>query len=100
MEKVAESWTGVCAATLPSANHIVVLGDKIGRAPEIQVRKRFAKPAHEHLDILATPARLVQGELQQHIGCCKFVDDFEIAVPQNSVNQRPTIALFSISLLI
>src|SRR5262245_45059149 len=52
--------TDVCAATLPSANHIVILGDKIGRTPEIQVRKRFAKPGHERLDILAAAARLVQ----------------------------------------
>src|ERR1700730_3743357 len=79
-EKVAESGTGVCATTFPSAYHVLTLGNKVSRSPEIQVRKCFAEPCHERLDVLAAATRFVERILQQHVGRCEFVDYFEIAV--------------------
>ena len=54
---------------------------------------------HERLDVFVTAAWLVQRILQEHVGSRQFIDDVQLHVlPQKSVNQRPTMALFSLSL--
>ena len=60
-----------------------------------------AEIGHERLDVVTAAAGLVQRIFEQHIGCSNLVDDREIEfLPQKSVNQRPTTALLSASLLI
>src|ERR1700674_4099259 len=67
------------AATFPAANNVVALGDQVGGAPEIEVRKCFAEIGHERLDVLTAAARLVQRILQKHVRRGEFIDDAEIA---------------------
>src|SRR5216683_5372892 len=78
-EKVRESGAGVSTAAFPTADHIVALGNEIRRAPEIEVRKRFAEISHERLDVRMALARRMQRILQEHVGSGELVNDAEIA---------------------
>jgi hypothetical protein len=49
------------------ANDVVLFGDEIGPASELEVRECFAEVGHERLDVGAAAARLVERILQQHI---------------------------------
>ena len=77
-EEIAESRAGVRAAALPLADHVVALGDEVGRAAELEVRKRLAEVDHEVLHVLAAATRGVQGVLQQDVGGGELVDDLGI----------------------
>ncbi len=79
-EEIAECRTGMRAASVPTADYIVPLGDKISCTPEVEVWERFAETGHERLDVLAATSRLVQRVAQEHVGSSKFVDDVEVAV--------------------
>src|SRR4029077_8717278 len=59
-QEITERRTRMSAAAFPLTDDVVTFGDQIGSAPEIQVRKRFAKIRHEGLDVISPPARLVQ----------------------------------------
>jgi len=77
-EEIAECRTCLRAATLPTADYIVPLGDEISSAPEVEIRERFVEIGHECLDVLAATVRLVQRGAQKHVGSSKFVDDVEV----------------------
>jgi hypothetical protein len=68
----------VRAAALPLADHVVALGDEVGRAAELEIRKRLAEVAHEVLHVLPATARRMQGVLQQDVGGGELVDDLGI----------------------
>src|SRR5262249_51461208 len=56
---------------------------------------------HERPDVGTAAARFMQRVFEQHVRRGNLVDDGKIdLLPQNSVNQRPTMALLSASLLI
>src|SRR6516165_4832784 len=74
-EKIAESRSGMGAATFPLPDDVIALGDKVGRAPELEVRERGAEIHHEIPHVLATPTRRMQRILEQHVGRGEFVDD-------------------------
>src|SRR5260370_17892620 len=66
-EEIAECWTSVRAAAFPTADYIVALGDEIGSAPEIEVRKCVAKIGHERLDVRMALARRMHRILQETV---------------------------------
>src|SRR6516162_1767436 len=74
-EKIAESRSGVGAATFPSTDDVIALGDEIGRTPKLEVRERGAEIHHEIPHVLATPTWRMQRILEQHVGRGEFVDD-------------------------
>ena len=78
-QEVVERGTGMRAAASPTSDDIVAFRDQIGDAPEIEIRERLAKIGHEGLDIVAAVPRFMQRILQQHVGCCEFVHDVQIA---------------------
>src|SRR5262245_63790754 len=63
------------AAAVPTTDHVVALGDEVGRAPEVEIRERLAELGHERLHLRAAPSRRVQGVLQEDIGRAELVDD-------------------------
>src|SRR5258707_6121549 len=69
----------MCASPLPTADHIVPLGDEISGTPEVEVRECFAEIGHECLDVIAATTRLVQRVVQKHVRSSKFVDNVEVA---------------------
>src|SRR5262245_36740928 len=73
--KVAVGGTRMRAAAVPTTDHVVALGDEVGRAPEVEIRERLAELGHERLHLRAAPARRAQGALQEDIGRAEFVDD-------------------------
>src|SRR6185437_11216347 len=78
-EKVTESPPRVRTAAFPAADHVVALGNEISRAPEVEVRKRFAEISHESLDVRIALAWCMQGILQEHARSGELVNDVEIA---------------------
>ena len=42
-EKITERRTAMCATALPTADHIIALGDELGSAPEIELRNALRK---------------------------------------------------------
>src|SRR5262249_12542920 len=74
-KEVAAGGPGVRAATFPTADHVVALGDQFGRAPEVEVRERLAESHHEVPYVFTTSTRCVQRILEEDIGCSEFVDD-------------------------
>src|ERR1700730_11585180 len=78
-EKITERRTGVRTTAFPTADHIIALGNKIGGAPEIEVRKRFAEIGHERLDVSMALTRRVQRILQKHVGSGELVNDAQVA---------------------
>jgi len=77
------------AATFPLTNDIVTLRNQVGRAPEIEVRERPAELSLERLNVLAATARFVERILQQHLRCCQFVHDGEVADLTPKVGEPP-----------
>src|SRR2546426_5131683 len=51
-KKITESRPRVGAATFPTPDHIVALGDQVGSAPEVEVRKRGPEIGHEGFDVV------------------------------------------------
>ena len=98
--KSSKAGPAVGSAAFPPADDIVALGDQIGGAPEVEVGERGAEVGHERLDVVAATARGMQRIFQQHVRGGDLIDDQRFTfLPQNSVNQRPTIALLSSCLL-
>ena len=95
MRHVVEGVAGVGAAAFPLADDVVALGDQIRRAPEVEVGER-AGTRGELAHLVAAAARGVQRVLEADVRGGELVDDRGLkSLPQNSVNQRPTMALFS-----
>jgi len=63
------------ATAFPTADHIIALGDEVGSAPEIEIRKRFAEIGHECLDVCMTFAGRMQRILKKHVWSGEFVND-------------------------
>src|SRR5215470_10142324 len=63
--KSLKSRPGMGPATFPSTDDIIALGDKVGSAPELEVRERGAEIHHEIPHRLATPTRRMQRILEQ-----------------------------------
>src|SRR5262249_35424437 len=55
-QEVVERWTRMGAPAFPLTDDIVALGDKIRRAPEIEIRECGTEIGHERLDISAATA--------------------------------------------
>jgi hypothetical protein len=85
----------VRATAFPLPDYMVALGDQIGSAPEIQIREGGAKLGGEFLHGLAAAEgrmhRVFEADVRAAIS--SMTAGFH-GFPQNSVNQRPTIALF------
>src|SRR4029077_4047734 len=84
----------------PATNDMVAFRDQVRRAPEVEVRKRLAEIGHERFDVVATPARIMQRILQQHVGRGKLVPDIEIAglapeIGEPSADDRLVALLFA-----
>src|SRR6266705_2013831 len=84
---------------VPAADDIVALGNEVRGAAEREIGKGGAECGHEVLHVRTAAARGMQRVLQQHVGAASssITLGFQ-GLPQNSVNQRPTMALFSCSL--
>jgi hypothetical protein len=59
----------------PPTDDIISLGDEIGSAPELEVRKGGAEIEHEIPHFFATPTRSVQRILEQHVRGGELVND-------------------------
>jgi hypothetical protein len=100
-QKITECRTGVRAATFPLTDDIVALCNQVGRAPEVEVRERPAEVLWNAL-MSSRPRRGSWSEYFSSIsGAASSSTMSRLQVlPQKSVNHRPTMALFSSSLLI
>ena len=67
------------STAFPTADHIIAFGYEVGSAPEIEIRKRFAKIGHECLDVCMTFARRMQRILKKHVWSGELVNDAWIA---------------------
>ena len=96
-EEIAEGRAGVRAAAFPASNHIVALGNEVRRAREREVRERLRNPVMNAL-MSSWPRRGACSEYCRSMSGAAARRHPEIAgLPQNPVNQRPTIALLSLS---
>src|SRR4029077_7937101 len=66
------------ATTFPLTDDIVALGDKVRRAPEIEIGESGAEIGHERLDVGAAAARFMQRIFEQHVRRGDLVDNSEI----------------------
>src|SRR5262249_29280922 len=48
-------------------------------APEVEIGESLPEIRHEGFDIVSSTARFMQRILQQHVRCCEFIDDGEVA---------------------
>src|SRR5450432_78961 len=78
-EEIVECRPGMRATAFPTSDHVVALGNQVGSAPEVEIRKRLAKVGHECLDIGMSAPRLMKRVVQQHVWGSDFVHDGEIA---------------------
>jgi len=79
-QKTIEGRPRMGAATFPSTDDVVALGDQICGAPEIEIRERRTEIGHERLDVFSAAAGFVQRIFEQHVGRGNLVDDREIDV--------------------
>jgi hypothetical protein len=63
----------------PPANYIIALGNELGRAPEIEVRKRLSEFGHKRLEVGRALTRRMQRILQEHVGSGELVNDAAVA---------------------
>ena len=66
------------AAAFPAADNVVVHGDEVRGAPEVEVRESLAEVGHERLDVVAAAAGFMQGVFEQHVRRGDLVDNSEI----------------------
>jgi hypothetical protein len=66
------------ATAFPLTDDIVALGDKIRRAPEIEIGECGTEIGHERLDVVATAAGFMQGVFEQHVRRGDLVDNSKI----------------------
>jgi len=97
-EKIAERRSGVGPATFPSTDDMIALGDEIGSAPELEVRKRGA----EVIMKFRTSSRPRRGACSEYwssiLGAASSSMTFGFqGLPQKPSNQRPTTPLLSCS---
>src|SRR6267154_3992091 len=79
-EEITKRRAGVRAATLPTADDNIALGNEIGRAPKLEIRESRAEIHHEVPNVLATATRRMQRILKQHVGRGEFIND--VGVPR------------------
>ena len=83
------------AASFPTPYNVVALGKQIGSSSEIEIGKGSAKIDHERLVVFAAATRLMQGYCSRMSGAALSSTTAVFhGLPQNSVNHRPTMALF------
>jgi hypothetical protein len=62
-----------------TADDIIAVGNEIGSAPKVEIRKRFAEIGHERFDVVMAPAWRMQRVLQEHVGSGELVNDAQVA---------------------
>src|SRR5262249_40085220 len=73
-QEVVEGRAGMGSAADPAADHIVALGDQVGRPGKAEIGESRAEVPDEGPYVLAPAPRRVQRILQQHVGCGELVD--------------------------
>src|ERR1700682_1648171 len=79
-QEVAEGGTSMRATTYPLADDVIAFCDQVRGATECEIGKRATEVGHEGLDVGTATTWLMQGILQEHIGCGEFIDDGEITL--------------------
>jgi hypothetical protein len=78
-EEIVESRTGMRTTALPASDYIITLGNEVGSAVKVEVRKSFSEARHESLNVILTVPRTMQWIFQEHVRRSEFVNDIEIA---------------------
>src|SRR5262249_54775054 len=66
-QEVIEGRTRMRATTFPLTDDVVAIGDKIRRAPEIEIGECSTEIGHERLDVVAASAGFMQRVFEQHV---------------------------------
>ncbi len=94
--EVGEGRVRVGAATFPLADHVVALAEQFCRTPEVEVGEGLAERGGESPDLVTPWHGSVKRIRETDVRGGELVDHARVEVlSQNSVNQRPTMALFS-----
>src|ERR1700722_427146 len=88
-DEIIKSRPRVCAFAHPPAHDHIAFGDEIGRAFNVEIRKRFPKVRHECLERLKTNSRRVQRMVEKDVARGEFIDDGGIVVFTPEVREPP-----------